>query len=240
MATTLAGLTTTIFGAAGDQGLVQDGSFYSSATTRINAAVTAVAGGIRMPNGQVSPPLPDLYKMATVTSSITLPYVSLPTDYMRGVFLVADSSGHQIYPPKGGDYYSFGLFLRQAPNKGLSQAGAISSVVCSGTKLYYRAIPSAANTLTVHYHKTPTAMTITTSEPDGLPAHLAERIIVSYVAKEIFSMVEDGGDNLATGYKIHSSRFFEAMIDLIDFIGDVDASPSYYGEGSYQDLGIVD
>ena len=240
---TLAELTSVLFG-TGSQGIIQDSSFYSEATSRINAAVTAIAAGIRMPDGMTSPPLPDLWDMQTVTTSTTLPHVALPNAaghvYQRGLHMVADSNGNQLFPPNGGDYYSFRLFLNRATKKDLSQSGAVSMVCVKGSNLYYQGIPTAAKTLTVHYYREPVVMALTTSTPDGIPSQFAERLIVHYVAKEVFgSYVEDGDNNQATGYKYHAGRFYEAMTDLIDFVG-IDAEPEYYAGGDFIDLGIVD
>ena len=239
--TTLAGLTTTLFGASpGDQGIIQDSSYYATATARINAAVTVIAGGERLPDGRVSPPLPDLYSSSTIETATDAAYKALPTTYQRHVFMVADSSGNQLFHPSGGDYYSFGLFLRNASHKGLTQAGSISSVVVKGKKLFYQGIPSSSKTLTLHFYSKPTAMSEATDEPDGLPEHLSENLIVHYVAKEIFSDIEDGDNSKGTGYSYHTSRFYEALVDLVDFIGFPDAVPEYYGEGSAVDLGVCD
>ena len=79
-----------------------------------------------------------------------------------------------------------------------------------------------------------------TMTPDGLPTHLSERLIVHYVCKEIFGAdIEDGDNSQGTGYKYHSARFFEAMMDLLDFLPE-DDEPQYYGTGEYQDLGVCD
>ena len=246
---TLAELTEILFGSDGSQGIIQDSSFYASATQRINAAVTAISGGLQMPDRRFSPPMADLRDIQTVTTSTSLPYVALPAAashvYQRNVFMVADSSGNQLYWPKGGDYYTFTLFVRNTPNKALDQAGAIHTVCVSGSKLYYQGIPSSAKTLTVHFYRAPVAMVGSTTTPDGLPAHLAERLITFYVAKEIYSLLEDGADNTGTGYKIYTTKFFEVMNDLLDFMPD-DGEPEYYGGGSFfggrgsQDRGIVD
>jgi hypothetical protein len=240
---TLAELTSVLFG-TGSQGIIQDASFYSEATDRINAAVTAISAGLRMPDGQISPPLPDLYDMQEVTTSTTLPYVALPSDtghvYQRGLHLVSDSNGNQLFPPNGGDYYAFKLFLKRAAKKDLSQSGAISMVCVKGSNLYYQGIPSAAVTLTLHFYREPVAMSSGTHTPDGIPSQYAERLIAHYVAKEILgTYVEDGDNNQATGFKYHTMRFFEAMTDLMDFIG-IDAEPEYYGTGEWIDMGIVD
>lgn len=81
---TLEELTEELCGTDGTQGVLQDSSYYAGITTRINDVVTAIAAGIRMPSGIISPPLPDLFDTDTVTTSTTLPYVTLPTDYQRG------------------------------------------------------------------------------------------------------------------------------------------------------------
>ena len=224
----------------GDQGIIQDSSFYSGIVARINSAMASIAGGIRMPDGQISPPLPDLYDMDTVDTSITNPYVALPADYQRHVFMVSDSTGNELYPPPGGDYYSFALFLRQATQKDLTQAGSVDRVCVKGSRLYYQGIPGSSKELTVHFYRAPVDMADDSDLLDGLPDHLAQRLIDHYVAKEVFgAYVEDGDNSQATGFKYHSARFYDAMTDLMDWIG-IDAIPQYYGEGSAVDLGVCD
>lgn len=241
---TLSGLMTTLCGdSPGDQGIIQDSAYYGSSGAtikgRINAAITAISGGLRLPNGQTSPPLPDLYSMSTVETSTSNPYVSLPATYQRNVAMVVDSSGNQIHGPHGGDLYSFALFLKRAANKNLTQAGSVSTVVVQGTNLYYQGIPSAAKTLTVHFYRKPVDLTANSDEPDGLPSQLSERLIIHYVCKEIYSQLEDGADNQGVGYKIHEKKFYEALTDLMDFVGEDDV-PQYYGVGEFQDLGVCD
>ena len=240
MSTTLSALKATLFGSDGTQGIIQDSSYYSSATSRINDAVTAIAAGVRMPNGQISPPLPELYASTIVSTATDAAYKALPANYMRSVFMVVDENGHQIYPPMGGSYYDFALFLRHCTKKDLTQAGAVSSVVVKGNDLYYQGIPSASYDLTVHYYRKPTDMSDDTDTVDGLPDQFASRLIKAWVAKEIYSELEDGEDNQGVGYKIWTAKFFEVMTDFVDFIGITDATPEYYGQGQYQDLGVVD
>ena len=60
--TTLATLTTAI------QSVIQDDS-YTDLTDRINDAVNTIAGGIRMPDGETSSPLPELYTSATIATT---------------------------------------------------------------------------------------------------------------------------------------------------------------------------
>lgn len=211
------------------KGVINDSSYKEpQLIERINDVVNEIAAGIRMPDGQVSPPLPDLMETDTVSTATDAAYVSLPSDYQRALFLVLDSSGDRIVPPSGGDYYSFMLFLRSIQEKDLSEAGRVYRVCVKGSRLYYQGIPSSSTDLTVYFYRQPTAMSVMTDIPDGLPAHLAKKLIKHGVCKEIYGEgLEDGEDNQGVGFKYHSGRFIEAMTDLIDFIG-IDAEPQYY------------
>jgi hypothetical protein len=207
---------------------------------KMNEAVTAIAAGIRMPDGQISPPLPDLYDYDTVTTSLTAAYVSLPSDYQRNVFAIVDSSGYRVNSPSGGGYYSFQKFLEQASNQLLTEAGSVYMVCVRGTRLYYQGIPTAATTYGVHFYRKPTDMANDTAEPDGLPEHLALPLVKHWVCKELFSdAVEDGQDNVGTGTNLHTAKFYQAMTDLMDFVG-VDAVPMYYGGGDSEDRAVCD
>ena len=242
MSTTLLSLATVLCGAdPGDQGILQDSSYFANIASNINEAVTAISAGIRMPNGQISPPLPELYDSDTVSTDTEAAYKAMPSDYQRNLFMVADENGHQIYPPRGGSYYDFALFLKHASKKDLTQAGSISSVCLKGNNLYYQGIPSAAYDLTVMFYRAPVDMALDASMVDGIPDQFATRLIKHYVCKEIFgSDVEDGEDSQGKGFSYHTARFYEVMQDFVDFIGLPDAVPEYYGSGDFVDLGVVD
>ncbi len=222
------------------QGVIQDPVYNDVVLTdRINDAISAIAGGIRMPDSEVSPPLPDLYKSDTVITT-TLAYASLPADYQRNVFNVFDGAWNKINPPRGGGYYSFNLFLKQSSNMSLAETGSVYRVCVKGRKLYYQGIPAAPANIGIHYYRKPTPLTLGTDEPDCLPEHLQKKLIKHYVCKEIFGeSIEDGQDNSGIGTKYHTGKFFEAMADLIDFIG-IDSEPQYYGSGGFEDRGACD
>ena len=221
--------------------IIQDSSYTTTIlTSRINAAVKHIAGGIRMPDGtsyhgQFSPPLPDLMSVGTVTTSADAAYVSLPDDYQRAVFYVADSKGDRIGPVQGGNYYDFTLFLNRVMQKDLSESGSIYAVCVRGNKLYYQG--KSAEDLTVHYYKKPEVMEAagegeSSPEPEGLPEHLAGKLVKHYVCREIFGEgIEDGEDSVGKGYSYHTARFYEAMTELIDFIG-IDGEPLYFAAGT--------
>jgi len=232
---TLASLTTKI------QSIIQDSSI-TDITDRINEAVSMIAGGVRLQNGQISPPLPGLYSTGTVATSTSAALKALPTTYQRNVFLVVDDSGDTIQPPSGGDYYSFALFLKAIQEKDLSESGSIYRVCVKGSNLYYQGIPTASENLTVHFYRKPVELADNTDEVDGIPDHLQIRLIKHYVCGDILGeMIEAGEDSRNMGHDYHMGKFYTAMIDLVDFIG-IDAEPIYMagGNDSFTDGAICD
>jgi hypothetical protein len=200
---------------------------------KINEALQAVAYGVLMPDGSISPPLPDLYDSDTVNTSTTLPYVSLPADYQRGLFYISDSTDMRIHPVHGGDYYSFGLFMNAAIKKDLSLPGTVLTACVKGEKLYYQGIPAASVALTIQFYRKPALLVAGTDEPEGLPEALALPILKHYVLKEEFGEnIEDGEDSRGIGAGYHEKKFFEAMTTLIRSLPEDDSEPSYYGAGS--------
>lgn len=208
--------------------------------SKINNAITNIAAGILTSEGTISPPLPDLYTTGSVSTSTTYPYVSLPVDYQRNVLVIYDSTGVKINPPIGGNYYSYSLFLKQITDLSLAESGSVTKLAIKGLRLYYQGIPTASESLGLHYYRKPTDLVADNDEPEGIPSHLHERLIVHYVLKEIMgSKIEDGQDNTGIGTKYHTGKFNEAMIELIQFIG-IDEGPMYYGSSDYEDLGVCD
>lgn len=229
---TFAELKAILCGTDGTQGIIQDDQYYSAIGDYINAVVSAVAAGVRMPNGIITPPLPDLYTMDTVQTVADTPYTSMPSDYQRKLFMVADAIGDKVRSPRGGSYYAFSLFLREARRKDLAQSGTIDMVCVKGNKLYYQDIPEAGTTLTLHYYRLPVPMVADDDEPDGIPEHLQTRIIQHGVCRDIFGHgIEVGLGERKENYNYHNAKFYEALTDLVDFVG-IDAEPEYYGDAN--------
>jgi len=218
-------------------------------TPKINEAVMAIAGGILLPGNHskypamTSPFLPDLFTIGTVTTSASTAYVAMPANFMdrqSSLKLVVDSSGDMVPCPTGGDYSSFRLFMNRLPKKDLSETGYVWICCVKGSSLYYQG--KAAQTLTVQYFRKPTDMSAGTDTPDGIPSHLAKRLIRHWVCKEEFGQgIEDGEDNQGRAEAYHTRKFYDAITELIDFVG-VDEEPVYFGAARSfaYDLGVCD
>jgi hypothetical protein len=207
--------------------------------SRINAIVGKIAAGVRIDNGIISPPLPDLLTISTVNTVLSQAYTPLPTNYQRQLTMVYDSSG-LVITPNGGDYYSFSKFIRSINNPGLTEAGSIYVVCVKGLNLYYQGIPTTVTPLGLHYYRKPEILALDGDEPEGIPNHLQEDLIFHGVLRDLYGdKIEDGQDNSGIGTKYHTSKFYEYMINLIDFVG-IDAGPSYYGSNDGGDAGACD
>lgn len=210
------------------QGVIQDES-YTDLADRINEAVNNIAAGVRMPNMDISPPLPDLFVTGAVPTVSESPFLNLPSDYQRNLFYVVDSLGNRISPCDGGNYYSFTLFLNHCTKQDLSEPGPVRIVCVKGSRLYYQGIPASPENITVMYYRKPVDMLNGSDKPDGIPEHLQTSLIKHYVCKEIFGEgLEDGAEAKGVGTKYHTAKFFEAMTNLIDYIGITDAEPEFY------------
>ena len=219
---------------------LQDDAYSSDVLIpKINLSLLGIAAGVRMPDGGISPPLPDLFAYGTVDTSITLPYVSLPTNYQRQLITVYDSLNTKINPPRGGDYKSFTKFLHQINTMNMTESGEIYVVCVKGTKIYYQGLPTASTTLGLHYYRKPATMSLDGDVPEGLPDHLQLEILKHHVCMKIYGDVEDGQYNKGIGVQQHTTQFYSALAQLVDFIG-TDAEPSYYGQDDFNDAGICD
>ena len=190
------------------QAIVQDPGFTpASITLALNDAMTEIAGGIQRPDSSVlTSPLPLLYSISTVATLTTTYRVALPTNYQRDIVFAVDSDGRELEI-----FDSFTEFMRTYP--ALNQSGDISAVAVKGGYLYYQPIPTAAETLTVHYHRVPTDMTTGASVPDGIPVQY-HNLLVFHAAKEYFSTIEDGLDGAMPNFQKWDSKFMQMLMRM--------------------------
>ena len=189
---------------------------------RVNKGVGRIAGIVD---------LPDLKSSDTVTTD-TNPYVAVPATVgnvfhqKRGSLFFVSSSG-QDCEIKIVD--SWIKFLMKWPT--LDEAGAIQEVCVRGGRLYYQPIPAAADTLTLHFMRKPVAMANADrdAEPDGIPEHLQEDLLVNFGCWDIFSEKEDESAQTPNTDK-YKGKFAGAMAELNQFIGPSDRAPEYYDE----------
>jgi len=124
----------------------------------LNEGNLKIAGGVLLPDGQRTKPLEDLLVYAALTSSITLPYIALPTAagsaYQRDLFLLLSSTQNREIPLLNKTAWM--RFVRS--DILLNGAGAIYQATVKGNRLYYVSIPTVAESLIAHYYRKPVDM----------------------------------------------------------------------------------
>lgn len=145
--------------------IIQDTAFTS---TRIldylNMGVRQIAGGLLLQypdRTQVaSSPLPELQTDNDLTTSITLPYIDMPSDFGRNLVSLVSATNSIGIEVMG----SLAELLRYYPE--LNNTGRVVSAAIRGKRLYYQGMPGTAETLTTFYYRTPYDMVTLTGGSD--------------------------------------------------------------------------
>jgi hypothetical protein len=192
--------------------LINDADLTSSLGDFINQGVLEIAGGMPslldgitnpLPN-TLTPPLPELFTIDTVSTSLTDAFVSMPADFQRNLQFVASATGSEIDIAD-----SFIEFVETYPL--LNKSGRISEVIEHGRKLYYQGIPTVSEEVTLHYYRKPVAMVADNDTPDGIPEHLQISLLVNFAAWKAFDHFEDGIEEAIPNTTKFKNFFLEAM-----------------------------
>jgi len=197
--TTLLNLTSFV------QRILQDNAFDDDITTYLNQAQLEIAGGMQSALGDwLTPELPELLTIGTVTTVTDVAYVNMPTNFQRRLQFVASASGTEISIEE-----NFIEFTATYPL--LDKAGIITSVVEKGGKFYYQGIPPVAEDVTLHYYRKPTDMSNNTDEPDGIPSQLQKELLVNHTCWKIFELIEDGLEGPGVNTQRYMDLFYRAL-----------------------------
>jgi hypothetical protein len=106
----------------------------------------------------------------------------------------------------------------------IDQPGAVVGVAVTKQSLIYQRIPSDPETLHVHYWKTPPEY-FESDEPDCIPEHLQEDLLVNFAAWKVFTALEDWTDGQKINALHHKKEFESAVDELVKFIGPNNNEP---------------
>jgi hypothetical protein len=203
------------------QNIVQDSAWTETMIKALlNRAQTVVASGVILPGKyQLTPPLPDLYATGTVDTIVGAGACSLPEDFNRDLIQVVNSDEENVSIIK-----SFRRFLTDNPER---EAGSVRICARNGQNLLYRDIPSTAETLTVHYYRSPEELLSSSDEPEGIPVELHKPLLAGYAAAQIFNQIEDGIEGQKINTSFWNNEFQQGLIQLEIMVG-FDADPDYY------------
>jgi hypothetical protein len=188
--------------------LVDDSSLNESFGDFINQGVAEIAGGMQSSFGDIiTPPLPGLLSIDTVTTVTTLAYVDMPETFNRNLCLAVSARGTEIDIA-----HSFIDFVTTYPS--LSRVSSISEVVEHGDKIYYQGIPLTAEILTLHFYRKPVIMINDSDVPDGIPGHLQMSLLSNFAAWKAYEFLEDGIENETPNTTKFKGLFFDSLKTL--------------------------
>ena len=169
--------------------------------------------------------LPDLQTQDTVTTSASVNYVSMPSNYHRNLhFCYSETRYREVKI-----YKDFRRILRDVSV--IDQAGFVFGVAVRGAStLHYQRL--SAETLQLHFYEFPTELTATGDQPDCLPEHLVRPLLENYCLKEAWFIIEQDEEiDKRINTNAHTALFNNAMVSLINYLGPEDALPVPIEEG---------
>ena len=200
------------------KGIEPDPDFTSTQILALlNEGQMSIAGGGERDHGYpLLAPLPELSSSDTVTFAVDATSVSLPATYHRGVFFVVDANNYKL-----SGYDSHIELLNRYPSL---ETGSTEVYAIKGSTLFYA--PAQAQDVTVHFFRLPVDMdTASDSEPDGIPEHLQERLLVSYAVMKMSEQIEIGMESSRPNTSFWLARHQAALTDLERMIGPEDREP---------------
>lgn len=175
-----------------------------------NNLLMEIAGGILVSDGsgeRITPPLPDLFYVGSAVALVTANNVVMPTNYQRGLVGVYNASGSTVKI-----HDTWDTFIKINPL--MNTVGPITRCAIKGRSLYYQGM--AAETLPLHYHRTPNAIDLTDTTVDGLPDYLVRPLLVFGSCARIFQEIEDGTEGNKTNTKYYNDLFMTQGIKMLE------------------------
>ena len=156
----------------------------------------------------------------TVETYVSEAYTELPDDFMKNLHYCYSSTNNR----KIKIYDDTRLLFREFSQLDLS--GSVVGVAVRGNDLCYQRIPASVESLRIHYYKYPTVLTTGDDTPDCLPDFLVRPLMVNYVVKELFSIIDTGPAASDNTIK-HQAQFDNALMRLKEYIGPENREPQY-------------
>jgi hypothetical protein len=203
--------------------VIQDNKYNHLIRTFLNQAQLEIAGGLPSMLGDwLTPPLPGLLTIDTITTDITDPYVHMPANFHRNLQFAASSNGNEINIAD-----SFLSFSEVYPL--LDKVGSVTECCEFGGNFYYQGIPSSVATITIHYYRLPEDMSDNDDTPDSIPLHLHKSLLGNYAIWKVLELMveediihETNREIILNKYtrkmQLHRQLFFEALRILELFI----------------------
>jgi len=164
--------------------------------------------------------IPGLSTSDTVTATSTDDgHVALPVDFSHDLYLATTEE------------YPNGLILCENLKSLIAQydpdeTGNVRMVAVQFQDLYYAPFVEDDEDITLHYYKNPEALTLGGILPSWMPVHLQKSLMVNYLAKEIFTQIEEGIDGQMPNTAKYSQLYGQGL-QLLQAFYPKTAKPYY-------------
>jgi hypothetical protein len=144
----------------------------------------------------------------------------MPSDYGRNLFWCSDGGAMVEGGVRIRIYETFGEFLYYYPTLQI-QSPVIGVALQGEQNLYYQGIPTPAQALVLRYYRLPNPVNNPATDPiDGIPVHLQEKLLESFMSWQLYRLIEDAaeGKGAMPNTDKWEDRFMKAMIELDNWI----------------------
>lgn len=189
----------------------------------INQGLKIVATGVLLSRVELTPPLPELFNIDTVTTGDSGGgVVSMPSDFDRNLNMVVNESGESLSLDP-----SFKRFALRYPKVG---EGSVHTCSQHGKRLFYRDEPASPETLTLHYYRVPDLLVDEDDEPDCLPEILHKPVLIGHACVQIFNQIEDGMEGKKANAEFWMNEFRQGLFNNLSLIAGDEKLPQFYSD----------
>jgi hypothetical protein len=162
---------------------------------------------------EIDPGVPNLESVETLGTVTDKAFINHPAESSGKIVSIYNADTSQKLEEICG-----GLDALRDKCGSLSGTGAISFWTSQGLKIWYSQIPASAVNLEIIFYKNPTVLSGDDDEPIEIPAHLHRGILVHGAAFELFSRIEQEGENEAFETAKQRALFTDASSKFKDWV----------------------
>ena len=154
--------------------------------------------------------LPSLKSIVSVNTVAAQGYTSIPVGYDSKV----------IYASVGGLEVETRSTIEDLLKEGydFSTEGEIEALAVEGNVLWYANTPADVTAITMLLYKNPVTLVEDTDVPEEIPVHLHRSLIIPYVAKTMFDMIEQEDDTTKTQTQVQELFYEKGLVKLREYL----------------------
>ena len=182
--------------------VLEDDSFNTKLTGWINSAVEQIIDDANVPGFK---------EILSVDTIVDQAYTTLGTTCSGRIIYAGNATAELV-----GGVVTLEHMMKMYPS--MAEVGDVEYIAVEGNTLYYHKMPSTITTLTLLHRRKPVYMVASDDEPEGIPEHLHQSVIVPKVAMIGFDKIEDGLEGKKVNTIAQSIRYRQGLHDLMCWV----------------------